>query len=249
MPWSGEHPQVSVVVPVFRKAGTVRALLQEFELFISFSSIDCELIIVDDGSSKNISDELFLFAAEREAVRYIKHETNLGKGRAIADGVAIAAAPIIVFTDVDMSYSPSFIEHVYARFNSDPRVHFIVGSRRHPESDIKLNYNIPHRITSWCYNMLARVVVGMIFSDVQCGIKAFRRDAARLLFSDLTVARFAFDSEIFLRAKKYGLRFYEMPVVYQRIKSTPHWIISSGVKMIIDLWYLYATSRAHRSKT
>lgn len=247
MPWNSEKPDVSLVVPVYRKNGSVDALLDAFELFIQTSPRSFQLVLVDDGSSSSISEQLFLFAANRDAVTLIRHDVNLGKGRAIADGVAAALAPIIVFTDIDMSYELSIIHVMCERFRNDPRIHFLVGSRRHPDSDIKQNYNIPRRIFSWGYNMLAHFVVTLPITDVQCGIKAFRRDAARLLFSDLVVSRFAFDAEIFLRAKKYGLRFEELPVIYKRIKSSPSPIARTGLTMLSDLWHLYAAYRKTRS--
>lgn len=247
MPWNSIRPHISLVVPVYRKTSTIQNLLAAFESYIEASSLDFQLILVDDGSSIAVSEQLFSFAAEREAVSLIRHEVNQGKGRAIADGVAAAIAPIVVFTDLEMSYDMSIIETMHNRFNQDARIHFLVGSRRHPDSDIKQNYNIPRRIFSWVYNMLARAVAVVHFSDVQCGIKAFRRDAARLLFSDLVISRFAFDAEIFMRAKKFNLSFAELPVIYKRIKRSPHPAVPTSITMLSDLWHLYVAYRKTRS--
>ncbi len=247
MPWNSAQPQISIVVPVYRKTGNIEPLLAAFEAYINASPLEFQLLLVDDGSSSAISEQLFLFAADREAVMFIRHEVNLGKGRAIADGVAAAIAPVIIFTDIDMSYDMSIIPAMHEQLKQDPRIHFLVGSRRHPDSDIKQNYNVPLRIFSWVYNMLARAVVITPFSDVQCGIKAFRSDAARLLFSDLVVSGFAFDAEIFLRAKKFNLSFIELPVIYKRIKRSPHPTVPTSISMLADLRRLYVAYRKTHS--
>lgn len=247
MPWKFDHPDVSLVVPVYRTSGNMEPLLAAFETYIESSMLGFQLIIVDDGSAQSIAEQLLAFAQERDSVTLIRHEINQGKGRSVADGVAVAIAPMVVFTDSEMSYDMSIIETMHQRFKEDPRMHFLVGSRRHPDSDIKNNYNVPRRLFSWGYNLLARAVVATPFSDVQCGIKSFRRDAARLLFSDLVVSRFAFDVEIFLRAKKYSLTFAELPVTYRRMRLSPHPTIPTSISMLADLRRLYGAYRKHRS--
>ncbi len=247
MPWKFESPDVSLVVPVYRISGNMEPLLAAFETYIESSMLGFQLIIVDDGSAEAIKNQLFAFAADRDSVTLIRHEVNQGKGGSVADGVAVAIAPMVVFTDSEMSYDMSIIETMHNRFKEDPSAHFLVGSRRHSDSDIKNNYNVPRRLFSWGYNLLAQAVVAIPFTDVQCGIKAFRRDAARLLFSDLVVSRFAFDAEIFLRAKKYNLTFTELPVTYRRMRLSPHPTIPTSISMLADLRRLYGAYRKHRS--
>lgn len=246
MPWNSAKPDISLVIPVYRRSGSVAQNLATIETFITQAGNSFQLILVDDGSLPKISQELFEFASARAAVTYIKHDINMGKGRAVADGVAAAQAPIVIFTDIDISYELAIVEHMAQRFSADPRTHFIVGSRRHPDSDIKRNYNIPRRILSWIFNALSRLVVGLPFTDVQCGIKGFRTDAARLLFSDLTISRYAFDVELFLRAKKYGLRYEEIPVVYRHAHGRMVDMVPGSLSMMSDLWRLYVTYRRAR---
>jgi dolichyl-phosphate beta-glucosyltransferase len=50
------------------------------------------------------------------------------------------------------------------------------------------------------------------YRDTQCGIKAFRADAARLMFSRARIDRFAFDIELFHMAERYRLSLTEVPV-------------------------------------
>lgn len=246
MPLTSEAPHMSVVIPVFRKSGNIDESLVELMSFFHTSRHKFQLVIVDDGCTSEYAQRLLDFAQSTEGIRLITHTKNLGKGRSIADGVAVADAPLVAFIDIDISYELSALEYMCDEFDADPRLQFIVGSRRHPDSDIKKNYNIVRRFFSWSYNILSRLVIKSPVTDVQCGIKGFRHDAARLLFSDLTVERYAFDVELFLRARRYELRFKEMPITYRHPHGPALHVFSGSITMLMDLWRLYGLYKTRR---
>ena len=64
---------------------------------------------------------------------------------------------------------------------------------------------------------------GLGLKDTQCGFKAFRTPAARLLFHLVRIDRFAFDVEILARARRLGLGITEVPVQWKHVEgSTVH---------------------------
>lgn len=246
MPLTSENPHMALVIPVYRKTGDIDAGLVELMSFFQTSKHRFQLVIVDDGCAPQYSARLLEFAQSTEGIRLVTHRENMGKGRSIADGVAVADAPLIAFLDIDISYELSALEYMCYEFARDPRIHFIVGSRRHPDSDIQKNYNIFRRLFSWAYNVLARMTIRLPVTDVQCGIKGFRADAARLLFSDLTATRYAFDVELFLRARRYELKYTEMPVIYRHAHGSALRIFPGSLNMLTDLWRLYEMYKKRR---
>jgi hypothetical protein len=52
----------------------------------------------------------------------------------------------------------------------------------------------------------------VVASDTQCGFKAFRADAAKVLFHLCQTGRFAFDVELLALAQLLGYRVVEVPV-------------------------------------
>ncbi len=242
-----EHPDVSIVIPVFSVGEHLGQRLAQLEAYVQKTTFGCELVLVNDGSSADDHEVLFDFAKERTAVHYVRHEKNEGKGRTVADGVAVATAPIVVFTDIDLPYDLSVITQMYGRLTHDARLSFVVGSRHHPESIIKRPYGIGRRLASRLFSALARRVASGSFTDVQCGCKAFRRDTARLLFSDLLIQRFAFDTELFLRARQYGLRYAEMPVIFCHAEASTVRVIPAAIHMVRDLARLYVRYGKNKS--
>ena len=72
--------RISVVIPVFNEAETLRKLLAKVEAI----EIDKEVIIVDDGSTDGTRDLLTKMSRPDRVVVF--HETNAGKGAALRTG-------------------------------------------------------------------------------------------------------------------------------------------------------------------
>ena len=62
------------------------------------------------------------------------------------------------------------------------------------------------------YNFILRTVLGVRFSDAQCGFKAVRRDAAQQLLPLVEDTGWFFDTELLVLAERTGLRIHEVPV-------------------------------------
>ena len=72
-------------------------------------------------------------------------------------------------------------------------------------------------------------------SDSQCGIKGFRRDAAKKIFSNCEVDRFAFDLEVIMIANKVGYRIEEMPVKIINHRESKVNVLRDSFKMLRDV--------------
>lgn len=100
----------------------------------------------------------------------------------------------------------------------------VIGSRSMPDSIVKRS--IPRKLISKIFNHLVHEVLQLSVHDTQCGLKFFRPQAARALFSEpLTANRYAFDIEILLRARIMGLSFKETGV---------NWVARDGSKVGIS---------------
>ena len=62
------------------------------------------------------------------------------------------------------------------------------------------------------YNRLLRLVLGVRFSDAQCGFKALRADAARRLLPRIQDQAWFFDTELLVLAQRAGMRLHEVAV-------------------------------------
>ncbi len=85
-----------------------------------------------------------------------------------------------------------------------------IGSRALPDSMVDGTYAV-RAVMGRLFNRLVTTGTGLGLQDTQCGFKAFRTPAARLLFHLVRIDRFAFDVELLARARRLGLRITEVP--------------------------------------
>jgi hypothetical protein len=70
------------------------------------------------------------------------------------------------------------------------------------------------------FNRLVNVLTHVNLDDTQCGFKAFRAPAAKLLFHCSVTERFAFDVEVLSLARRLGLTIAEVPVRWLRVQGS-----------------------------
>jgi dolichyl-phosphate beta-glucosyltransferase len=224
--------RLSVVVPAFgeaeRIAMTVTTLRSALAPFAADSEL--EIIVVDDGSNDDTADEARRAGADIVA----RHDVNRGKGAAVRTGVLIANGRSIVFTDSDLSYTPDQIPRLVELVEQGWDV--VVGSRRHTDTTTLVRAGRVREIGGRAINLLTRAVLLGHYRDTQCGLKTFRSDAARLIFSHSMVNGFAFDVEVFHLVERYHLSLTEVPV---RIENSPRStvrVVRDAVRLVRDLF-------------
>ena len=95
---------LSVVVPCFNEADTIRELL----LKVLAEPLVGEVVVVDDGSSDNSVDIALTIQDPRLQIH--KKIKNEGKGSAIKQGFALVKLPYVVIQDADLEYNPKDYE-------------------------------------------------------------------------------------------------------------------------------------------
>lgn len=118
---------VSVVTPVRNR----KALLRELVDSLWAQSLDptrFEIVVVDDCSSDGTS-ELLAELAQRSPCRFVHQRlaTHGGAVRARNEGVRLAQAPLLAFTDSDCRVTPRWLELGVGAFGSDAGVGFATG--------------------------------------------------------------------------------------------------------------------------
>jgi len=138
------------------------------------------------------------------------------------------------FTDADLAYSPDqlvgLLEEVEAGWD------VVVGSRRHTDTTTLVRARRLREIGGRGINLLTRAVLLGQYRDTQCGLKAFRSDAARLIFSHCHVDGFAFDVEVFHLVERYRLSLTEVPVRVENSSRSTVKVARDAVRLVLDLF-------------
>jgi glycosyltransferase involved in cell wall biosynthesis len=83
-------PKVTVVVPTFNRAGLLRAAVASV---LTQSSGELKLLVIDDGSSEDLSAALGATLEDRRA-RLVRHEVNKGAAAARNAGETLRWSPL-----------------------------------------------------------------------------------------------------------------------------------------------------------
>jgi glycosyltransferase involved in cell wall biosynthesis len=166
-----------------------------------------EIVVVDDGSSDNTRSKAICYSLYNKEVRVFGYNKNSGKGFAIKTGFRKAKGDAVIFFDSDSDIDPNQVRRFIDTLKYGD---IVIGSKWHPDSVVKIPF--VRRLLSHSFNFLTRLLTGIAVSDTQTGIKALRREAFLDVFNRLCVKRYAFDVELLVLAKIYGLKVIEVPV-------------------------------------
>jgi hypothetical protein len=99
---------------------------------------------------------------------------NHGKGFAVRAGMLAGSGELLVFTDADGAYGPGDVQRVVQALETAP---VAIGTRG-PDTAAPL----ARQVASRAFNYGLHLLSDLPFADTQCGLKGFRRQAARQLF-------------------------------------------------------------------
>jgi hypothetical protein len=225
----GDMAALTVILPCYNEARRLPATLQAFLAHLSSVPGEVEILVVDDGSTDATVAAAEAAAGGDPRVRVIRTGPNRGKGFAVRVGMLAAAGDRVVFTDADGSYGPDEVDRVARALAGAP---VAIGTRDPAEAGERL----ARRVASGVFNGAVRALLGLPFGDTQCGLKGFRRDAARAVFGRARLDGFAFDAEALVLARRLGLAVAEVPVRAQERAGSKVRVLADGPRMLAELW-------------
>ena len=231
----------SVVVPVFREAGNIPALVERVHRALSEHGLEWELILVDDDS-RDGSAPLVDALSRRLPVRMV---TRRGQPRDLSRSVLLgfecARFDRLVVMDGDLSHPPEAIVDLLAAL--DTSVDMVIGSRYAPGGRIDRAWSLRRRLISRAATLLARPLVRC--ADPLSGFFAMHRSA----LPDPRTLRplgYKIALEIMVRGR---LRVREVPIVFQNRSvgsSKLGWRQARGFVRQLGHLYVHLASRAVR---
>ncbi len=157
---------LSIVVPAYNEAESLPELAEWIDKVCASSSIDYELIVIDDGSTDGTWEVLKRLTAMNGKVKAIRFRRNYGKAAALQTGFETSAGDVVITMDADLQDSPDEIPGLVKMIREDG-YHIVSGwKKKRYDPFIK-------RTTSKLYNYTARKFSGIKLHDFNCGLKAY----------------------------------------------------------------------------
>lgn len=157
---------------------------------IKASVPDAELIIVNDGSTNGLFQEVQKSFVEHKSVKIVTYEHNKGKGYALRNGVKAGSGDLLIYTDVDFPYTIESFMGIFNQLKNKP-TDVAIGIRgeeyyRHlPETRVRIS-----KMLRWLIKTFLRLPT----DDTQCGLKGFNQKG-KDAFEQTSINRYLFDLE------------------------------------------------------
>ena len=194
----GFEPTVSVIIPAYNEEGAVEATVESVRSELTSAGISHEIIVVNDGSSDDT-----LKRAQASGATVVNMPHNGGYGRSLKAGIAVSTAPLIAIIDADGTYPAAGLRGPGTR-----RVR-ARGDRGAAMAGVPL----VRRPAKWVLNRTAGILAGHRITDLNSGLRLFRREALEQ-FIPLLPDAFSFTTTITLCMLASGLRVAYLPIVY-----------------------------------
>jgi dolichyl-phosphate beta-glucosyltransferase len=224
---------LSIVIPCFNEQDRLPATVQAIQRYMGERGLEYELILSDDGSRDGTAAVIASAISGSARVRMVKLPQNRGKGRALAEGVAVTRGELVLLTDADLSTPIEELPKLEARLAAGAGV--AIASRAIKGSRIVISQPIYRVLMGKTFNLIVQVVLLPGLWDTQCGFKLFRGDLARGVFADLKTDGFGYDPEALYLAKNRGERIDEVGVVWRHSAPTKVAAFRSSYDMFKDV--------------
>lgn len=216
MEFSKETIKLSVIVPVYNEAATIRDVLRR----VVQAPFAKEILVVDDGSTDGTTavlkdlDSLKITLSQDSPsapfdLKVLFHTRNQGKGAAIRTALGAVTGDIVLIQDADLEYNPAeyprLLEPILAG-----TADVVYGSRflGFPRRVLFFWHTVGNNFLTLVSNMFTNLNL----TDMETGYKVFRTEVLRNL--SLRSNRFDFEPEVTARVARRGLRIYEVPISY-----------------------------------
>ena len=173
-----EQPDVSVVIPAYNEAESLRDLLPSIAGVLRRHDRTFEILVVDDGSTDDTE------AVVREVVRGLPElillglRRNFGKSAALATGFRAARGRFVITMDADLQDDPEEIPLLLEDLESGPErdgtPYDLISGWKKTRHD-PWTKTLPSRF----FNKVTAMVTGIPLHDFNCGLKAYRGEVVK----------------------------------------------------------------------
>jgi len=225
--------KLSLVIPTYKKEREVLDQLERLYGYLSRVNPDFELIFVIDGYVDNTKDILETYIKENklERVSVLGYSKNKGKGFAIRYGMKKATGDVIGFVDADTDIQIRTLGYALKEIKKDD-VMGVIPSKLHKDSNIEMT--LKRKIYSYGLIAINRIFLRLPknTTDVGCGLKLFKKELIKRVLPNLTVNRFAIDTEILNEIGKVGYSISITPFFLNKNRSDS---TSANIKEVLTM--------------
>lgn len=197
---------ISVVIPAYNEAECIEKCVVNLERSLKELELDFEIIVVNDASTDRTDQILEGLKASRPYLSVLHQQQNRGLGSALRKGFAQCQKEVSFYSDADLPFDFHELKKAL-RIMQLKDAHVIAGFRhdRTSEGWIRILYSL-------AYNVLVRLVYGLVIRDVNFSFKLIR--TAVLQKMNLQSEGSFIDAEMMIKADRMRLFVCQIGIDY-----------------------------------
>ena len=164
---------ISVIIPAFNECESLPELSAWIARVMQEHGYSYEVVFVDDGSTDGTWETVRQLSAADDRIHGIRFRRNYGKSAALFCGFERAQGEVVFTMDADLQDSPEELPEMY-RMIVEQGYDLVSGWKQH-RKDNALTKNLPSKL----YNATARWITGLKLHDMNCGLKAYRKEVVK----------------------------------------------------------------------
>ncbi|MFA7711493.1 MAG: glycosyltransferase family 2 protein [Candidatus Neomarinimicrobiota bacterium] len=166
---------VSVVIPVFNEAQSLRELNEQIQAAFRPTNYDLEIIIVDDGSRDGSATVAREIAKAYPNVNVTGFQRNRGKAAALNEGFRRAQGDFVATIDADLQDDPEAIPAML-NYLQEAGYDLVSGwKQKRQDKFIK-------KRTSRFFNFITCLMTGLRLHDINNGLKVYRAEVVKSIY-------------------------------------------------------------------
>ncbi len=211
---------VSVIIPAKNESSAIADVIRQIQKLIS----DCEIIVVNDGSTDDTA-----FIAEDAGASVISHPYSKGNGASIKTGARNAHGDIFVFMDGDGQHNPDSIPQMLDEL--DKGHDMVIGARYW-----KSHASKSRLLANTLYNRIATLMVGHKVEDLTSGFRVVKASIFKQFLS-LLPNGFSYPTTITMAFFRAGYSVKYHPIVAKQRQGNSHISpLKDGIRFLLIIF-------------
>lgn len=235
-----KNVKLTVVIPTYNEVENLnKGVLETVNDYLKNVDYSYEVLIVDDGSKDKTIEVVKQQIKSKKNFRLLQNEHG-GKAITVITGMLAAEGEIVMFTDMDQATPLHEIEKFLPKFEEGFDI--VIGSRQG-----RKGAPLVRKMTAWGFSFLRKIILGLPYSDTQCGFKAFNKKSRELLIPKIKhewgvvhtgggAVNAGFDVELLYLAKKYGFKIVEVGVDWNYVDTERVQVVKDALAAIYDMF-------------
>lgn len=166
---------ISVVIPLFNEEESLPELHEWIVRVMKANNFSYEILFIDDGSKDKSWKVISELSEKNPCIKAIKFRRNYGKSPALHVGFEAVEGDVVITMDADLQDSPDEIPELYRMIKEEN--YDLVSGWKQKRFDNAVTKNLPSKL----YNWTNRKISGIKLHDMNCGLKAYKKDVVKCI--------------------------------------------------------------------